>query len=670
MTTRPYFFLALAGCTLLFAPASAQNLLPKPQLAVMGKGYFKTKGSSFRVDNQVGSNAYNIYSAHWIKRSNGNARRLVCFSSLPGVVSAEAYRLHVTPDTIEVSASGKEGFLRAWQTINQLAGKRGIACCDINDAPAYKWRGLMMDVSRHFFPISYLKKQIDVMSEYKFNRLHLHLTDAAGWRIDIKRYPRLTNFAAWRPQASWKEWGKNGAKYCGQDSASAYGGFYTQDELRDLVHYAADRGITIVPEIEMPGHSEEVLAAYPELSCTHEPYTQSDFCAGSVATYDFLENVLKEVMDIFPSYYIHVGGDEAAKKSWATCPLCQKKMKEEGIADANGLQASLIAHMGEFLSKHGRQLVGWDEVIAGNLSRNTTVMLWRGTDLAHEAIKHGYDVVLSPGAYCYFDSYQDFPKGQPEAIGGFLTTERVYSYVPGGDLSADEREKIIGVQGNLWTEYVPTPEHAEYMLYPRALALAEIGWNGTKVKDYPEFKVRALAQVTHLVEEGVHPFDLKHEVGERKQKLTVVDHKARGAKVTYNHHYSKYYPAAGIETLVDGKFGGWSHGDGNWQGFIGKGCFDVTVDLGNTMKISSVTTDFMQSCGPEIFYPSRYVVSVSNDGKDYVPVIDQKYESKKEPQIDVKGFVWKGSKMARYVRIQAEPSTFGGWLFADEIIVK
>ena len=262
------------------------------------------------------------------------------------------------------------------------------------------------------------------MAQYKFNYLHLHLTDAAGWRIEIKRYPRLTNFAAWRPQASWTEWAANGHRYTYADSCNAYGGYYTQDQLRHLVAYAAQRGITIVPEIEMPGHSEEVLTAYPELSCTHQPYQQADFCPGSIATYDFLENVLSEVMDVFPSKYIHIGGDEAAKKSWGSCPLCQQMMRQLAC-DKDGLQAHLIAHMGRFLQRHGRQLVGWDEVIAANLPANTTVMVWRDTQYAHRALQHGYGVVLSPGAYCYLDAYQDAPHTQPEAIGGYLPLDKV-----------------------------------------------------------------------------------------------------------------------------------------------------------------------------------------------------------------------------------------------------
>lgn len=662
--------LTVAAMALLMAQASAQTLLPMPQKVSMGKGTFRTD-SPIKIENTVGSDAENLYSKAFAQQTAADAKRVVRLTTLQGAQSPEAYRLHVTPDSIVVSAQSADGFLRAWQTIDQLKGKKGIACCDIEDAPAYKWRGLMLDVSRHFFPISHLKKQIDVMAQYKFNRLHIHLTDAAGWRIEIKRYPRLTDFAAWRPQASWKEWGQNGAQYCQENADGAYGGYYTQDELRDLVAYAAERGITIVPEIEMPGHSEEVLTAYPELSCTHEPYKQADFCPGSVATYDFLENVLKEVMDIFPSHYIHVGGDEAAKKSWPTCKLCQQKMAELGIDDVNALQAHLIAHMGNFLAEHGRELVGWDEVIAGDLAKNTTVMVWRGTNYAHEAIKHGYNVVLSPGAYCYLDSYQDAPNTQPEAIGGYLPTEKVYGYVPGSDLPEAERKMITGVQGNLWAEYVPTREHAEYMLWPRALAIAEIGWNGTETKNYPEFKARAIKHVEVLKSEGVNAFDLKNEVGERKESLTDIKHKAIGAKVTYNRPYNDSYKAGGDAAMVDGKRGGWAFGDGRWQGFIGRGdCFDVTLDLGKATKISRVGVDFLQVCGPEIFFPSQFKVSVSTDGKNFKEVYNHSEKSEKTILPDVRTYQWKGSANAQYIRIQAKQSDFGGWVFCDEVTVK
>lgn len=671
MTTKSIPSLALAAClSLSFYGAAAQSLLPKPQSFTARKGVFGTAANSFKIKNEAGPDAENIYTAEFSAKSAPQARRVVRFTRLAGASSGEAYTLHITPDTLLISAASADGFRFAWQTINQLSTKKGIAACDVSDAPAYKWRSLMIDVSRNFQPISFLKKQIDVMSQYKFNRLHLHLTDAAGWRMEIKRYPRLTTMAAWRPERTWKDWSNNGACYSQEGSDSAYGGYYTQDELRELVKYAAKRGITIVPEIEMPGHSAEVLTAYPELSCTHEPYKQMDFCPGSVATYDFLENVLKEVMDVFPSKYIHVGGDEADKISWPTCPLCQRKMKELGT-DKDGLQAYLIAHFGKFLSEHGRQLVGWDEVIAGNLAKNTTVMVWRGLEKAHEAIEHGYDVVLSPGEFCYLDAYQDAPVTQPEAHGGYLPLSKVYSYVPGENLPEAERRRITGVQGNLWTEHIPTAEHAEYMLYPRALAIAEIGWSGAEKKDYADFYKRALQQTDHLRRQGVNTFDLRHEHGERPESFVTTKHKAVGCKVIFNHRYSDKYKAQGDQTLVDGKHGGWTYGDHKWQGFIGKGwCLDLVIDLGKVQKISSVSADFMQSYSAWVFYPSEYKVSISDDGKNFTEVYDGKWATDHDIRAGIRTLAWKGAKLARYIRVQGSTTEDGGWLFTDEIVVK
>ena len=606
----------------------------------------------------------------------------------------EAYTLTVTPDGPRIDATGL-GRYRAEQTLAQYAGGK-MPCGVVEDAPAYVWRGAMLDVSRHFFSLDFVKKQIDVLARYKVNRLHLHLTDAAGWRMEIKRYPRLTSLAAFRTSDSWKTWWEGrkdhgGAddplrrKYVEEGQPGACGGYYTQDELRGLVRYAAERGITIIPEIEMPAHSEETLTAYPELSCTHEPYKQADFCPGSVATYDFLEHVLEEVMDVFPSTYIHIGGDEAGKASWAACPRCQQKMKELGIwnpesgtlADGHQLhklQAHLVAHMGEFLQSHGRKLIGWDEVIDEDLSKNTTVMVWRNADFAADAVRNGYDVILSPGSHCYLDGYQDAPNLEPEAMGGFTPLEKVYGFVPGEALSAEQRAKHVkGVQGNLWTEYVPTEAQVEHMLYPRILALAEIGWNGTATKDYADFRKRALKEVAALRAEGVMAFDLAHEVGNRKEYTTPVRHKAVGAKVTYAAPYnSSAYAAAGDASMTDGLRGSWSYGDKRWQGFIGGGDyrFDVTLDLGKATAFRQVSTDFMQMCGPEIYYPSDYVVSVSSDGVNFTELGRMHHESAKTVNPDVLTFSVKKAAKARYIRVQATASAFGGWLFADEVIVK
>ena len=673
-TARIHNILALAVC-LLATGAQAQDkavqrLLPKPQQVQPGKGLFRT-AEGIKVENLAGDEAQNVFMPAWAASSDAQARRVLRLERLGQAVSPEAYRLHIGTDTMVVSAASRQGFMHAWQTVVQMASAKGVPCADIADWPAYRWRGLMIDVVRHFFPVSFLKRQVDVMAQYKFNRLHLHLTDAEGWRMQMKRYPRLTDSVAFRPIEPWVEWRAAGMPFCAENTPGAYGGFYTQDELRDLVAYAEERGITVVPEIEMPGHSGAVLTAYPELSCTHEPHKQSDFCAGSVATYDFLENVLKEVMDVFPSHYIHVGGDEAAKKSWPACPVCRTKMRELGTESVDSLQAYLITRMGQFLNAHGRQLVGWDEVTAGNLSRNTTVMVWRGTDRAHEAIRHGYDVVLAPSSYCYLDLYQDAPERQRPAFRGYVPLEKVYSYVPGEDLPEAERKLITGVQGNLWTEHVATPDHVEQMLWPRGLALAETGWNGTAEKNYPDFRKRALLQVRHLKDdEHMHPFDLQHEVGQRPESLRPVKSKAIGAKVTYNKMYSKSYPAGGATALVDGKRGGWAYEDGRWQAFTGTDAMDVTVDLGKVVSVKEIEAGFMQMSRPGVNLPAQVVFEVSTDGLHFSQVY-----AKDEPQVKTLSAVyrthaWRGHRKVRYIHVKGQPSSFGGFVMCDEIVVR
>ena len=656
----------------------AQSLLPKPQNAIFRKGCFNT-AKPFAVTNEAGFMAQNLYTAPLIEKNSADGKgRAVVFRKSDAAKGREAYKIRVTTDSLIIEAAAAEGFLRAGQTLGQLAAtasKSSAApsypCCDIADAAAFEWRGMMLDVSRHFFPIEFLKKQIDVMARYKLNRLHLHLTDAAGWRMEIKRYPRLTGLGAWRTDASWKKWWNGDRGYVEEGQPGAHGGYYTQDQLRELVDYAAERGVTIVPEIEMPAHSEEALTAYPEYSCTHEPYKQADFCPGNAGVYDFLENVLLEVMDVFPSKDIHVGGDEAGKASWGNCPLCQRKMREEGLKDVNQLQASLIRHFEQFLESHGRHLIGWDEIIEDNLQKNTNVMVWRNVDESKKAIAAGNRVILSPGKFCYLDSYQDAPPTQPEAIGGYLPLEHVYAFNPLEYFNADELKSVRGVQGNLWTEYVPTPEHAEYMLYPRVLAIAEIGWNGTKKKDFADFRRRALNESELLRGKGVNAFDLKGEIGERPERYHTVKHNALGAKVTYNAPYGKPYPAAGETALTDGLQGGWTYGDGRWQGFIGKEGLDVTIDLGKTRTVSSVAATFMQVCGAEIYFPASFSVAVSADGKAFKEIYlsENTVEKTDKPGFRTEQFKGRGAK-ARYVRVKALPGAFGGWLFTDEIIVK
>ena len=459
--------------------------------------------------------------------------QLSLVEQLPEIHHPEGYVLTASTDGVTIQATTKAGLFYGQQTLKQLQTADGkIPVGTVVDEPRFDYRGLMLDVSRHFFDTEFIKKQIDAMACYKLNRLHLHLTDAAGWRIEIKRYPKLTGLAAWREYATRKEWSNNERTYVEEGTPGAYGGYFTQEQIRELVAYAAERHITIIPEIEMPSHSEEVLTAYPELSCTHEPYKQSDFCIGNEKTFEFLQNVLLEVMELFPSPYIHIGGDEAGKSSWKTCPLCQARMKREGLKNVDELQSYLIHRIDTFLTAHGRRLVGWDEILDGGLSPNATVMSWRGTEGGLKAAAAGHDAIMTPGEFCYFDSYQDAPHSQPEAIGGYLPLKKVYAYNPAPDtLSAEQAARIRGVQANLWAEYIPTPEHMEHMIYPRLLALSEVAWSAAERKEYADFHRRALRAVEELKEKGYNSFDLKNEIGNRPGADEPIAHLAVGKPV-------------------------------------------------------------------------------------------------------------------------------------------
>ena len=608
-----------------------------------------------------------------VEAPTSNAIVLKQVEELPGVASAEGYVLTSTKKGVEVQAKTGAGLFYGVQTLLQMAAEGNkVAFGTITDEPRFEYRGMMLDVSRHFFGLDFVKKQIDAMAYYKLNRLHIHLTDAAGWRIEIKKYPRLTNFAAWRSGKNWKEWWNGDRKYMEEGSEGAEGGYFTQDQCREIVEYAKKHYITVIPEIEMPSHSEEVLTAYPELSCTHVPYKQADFCVGNEKTFEFLENVLLEVMEIFPSEYIHVGGDEASKQSWKTCPLCQARMKKEGLKDVDELQSYLIERMEKFLNKHGRNLLGWDEILEGGLAPNATVMSWRGVEGGLKAIEGGHRAIMSPGGYCYFDSYQDAPHTQPEAIGGYLPLKKVYSYDPIPETFTPEQAKLMyGVQANLWAEYIPTPEHLEYMIYPRILALAEVAWSAVANKNYEDFHGRALKAVDELRAKGYNTFDLKNEVGNRPGADKPVEHLGIGKKVSYaeGHNYYSGYTAGGDDALVNGILGGWSYSDQLWQGFLKD--IDLTIDLEKETAIKNVGADFMQICGPGVFMPKQVIISVSNDGKEFTELAKIDHQVVKDDAVTFKNFGWEGEANARYVRYQAEiDRNFGGFLFVDEIVIK
>ena len=679
-------FLWVLGMCLTAHSLKAQSVIPVPLKMEQGTGCFLLSENTKLYINLQGLEAQllenclqalPVHLKKGKKKDTQNMLSLLITEKNHQLPSPESYTLSVTPQQILIRATSGAGLFYGLQTLLQLAqpsgaGSYSIASVEIEDTPRFAYRGLMLDVSRHFSTKEFIKKQIDALAYYKINRLHLHLTDAAGWRLEIKKYPLLTEFAAWRTDPTWKQWWNGGRKYVRCDAPGTYGGYYTQDDIREILEYARQHYITVIPEIEMPSHSEEVLAAYPQLSCSGEPYKNSDFCVGNEETFTFLENVLTEVMELFPSEYIHIGGDEAGKSAWKTCPKCQKRMKDEHLANVDELQSYLIHRIEKFLNNHGRHLLGWDEILQGGIAPNATVMSWRGEEGGIAAVTSGHRAIMTPGAYCYLDSYQDAPYSQPEAIGGYLPLKKVYSYNPvPASLTAEQAKLVYGVQGNLWVEYIPTPEHVEYMIYPRILALAETAWSAPERKSWPDFHTRALSAVADLQAKGYHPFDLKKEIGSRPESLQSVSHLALDKKVIYNSPYSSHYPAQGNTALTDGIRGDWTYGDGSWQGFISDNRLDVTIDMEKETSIHSVTAAFMQVVGAEVFLPETVVISISDDGTHFTELRNQHFEVSKETPIRFTDISWQGEAKGRYVRYQAQAgSEFGGWIFTDEIIVK
>lgn len=501
------------------------NVIPYPQSVEIGKGVFKGTGANFNCDQAIDAESIKLIRdfADKITFVSGRTNSFASPVGLAKVVSEgkmkgfvflkeasmgpEEYSIDISKKTCLVKASDKSGFLYAIQTLKQLTDveifsdkisptqKFLFPVVSIKDKPRFAYRGMHLDCARHFFSVEEVKKYLDIMAVYKLNRLHWHLTEDQGWRIEIKKYPRLTQIGAFR----------NGTMI-GKDFRSndgiRYGGYYTQEQIKDVVAYAGKLGITIIPEIDLPGHMLGALAAYPELGCTGGPYevwtkwgvSDEVMCPGKEAMFTFLEDVFTELMELFPSEYIHIGGDECPKTEWAKCPDCQARIKALGIkADGKHtaeqyLQSYVTARVQKFLNDHGRKIIGWDEVLEGELAPGATVMSWRGVDGGIQAAAMGFDVIMTPNTYCYFDYYQSKDTAQePLAIGGNLPIEKVYSYEPYEGLNASQQKHILGVQANLWTEYIGTNEYLEYMLLPRMCALSEIQWCKSSDKNFDRF---------------------------------------------------------------------------------------------------------------------------------------------------------------------------------------
>lgn len=503
--SRNYVTGLAAACSLLLIACSPEevrqvNLIPKPEQMTMTGGTF-TVDSLALFGGQSSRNIKTVIDEAW----SGNP---------------EGYQLDVTPGGIDLRAGSPDGLFYGMQTLRQLYAGGEVPCVSIRDNPRFGYRGLHLDVSRHFFSKEEVMKLLDVMSFYKLNTLHMHLTDAGGWRIEIDKYPKLTSETAFRTESDWRKWwdGRD-RKYLPEGTPGAYGGYYTKEDIREIVKHAASKHINIIPEIEFPGHSEEVLMAYPELSCSGKPYQNGDFCIGNEQSFTFMEDVLAEVIDLFPSEYIHVGGDECPKVRWKSCPKCQARIKAEGIKGDSKhtaeeyLQSYVISRMEKFVESKGRHIIGWDEILEGGLAPNATVMSWRGVDGGIEAAKQKHNVIMTPNSYLYFDYYQSTDtEHDPLAIGGYLPLERVYSFEPTAGIPEEYQKDVTGVQANLWTEYIPTFSQVEYMVLPRMDALAEVQWTNAP-KDFKAFLPR-LVRMTELYDRlgynyAKHIFDIR-----------------------------------------------------------------------------------------------------------------------------------------------------------------
>jgi len=712
MKSRYFALLILAVMTLstCIPPSSSDiSIIPQPANAHVQPGSF-TIDPDTRIITQL-ENEEEVkvceYLSAYIKRVAGFELEIVddeSVSSFSGdmvittynadsTMDDEEYRLQIQGgSSVVLQARTTAGLFYGVQTILQMLPAEIMSdklvkdidltmpAVYIHDYPRFEWRGMHLDVCRHFFPVEFVKKYLDLMALYKMNVFHWHLTEDQGWRIEIKKYPELTEVGAWRTEPD----------------GSRYGGFYTQEDIKEIVAYAAERNITVVPEIEMPGHCIAALAAYPDLSCTGGPFEvatiwgvkEDVYCAGNEKTFEFLENVLLEVMELFPGEYIHIGGDEVPKARWEKCRKCQARIRNEGLANEYELQSYFIKRMETFLNEHERKLIGWDEILEGGLAPDATVMSWRGEEGGIEAAQMGHDVVMTPGDYCYFDHYQANPATQPKAIGGLTTVKDVYHYNPASaELNEAEQEHILGAQGNLWTEYIATPEYAEYMAVPRMLALAEVDWSRESriswprflrklehhfaildildvnycdavfdVEISPEFDSEAKAVVISMTSEfedaeirytmdGSEPnmesivYDTIFELeksgtikarafinGQMKGNVSQRDiqlHKAVGKPITYKDNYSERYDGGGDYGLVNGLQGSQHYRDGNWQGFSGTD-IELVIDLEKEMDITEISVGFLQNVTTWIFFPSKisFLVSESGAEDDFETVAD------------------------------------------------
>ena len=664
----------------------------------------------------------------------------------PAIGNREGYVLTVKADRVTLNGQTENGVFYGIQTLRKSIPAETKATSillpagSIQDEPRFSYRGMHLDVGRHFFPIEFVKKYIDLLALHNMNTFHWHLTEDQGWRIEIKKYPKLTEIGAWRDRTVI---GRNTEEY----DNTRYGGFYTQEQAKEIVKYAGERYITVIPEVDLPGHMLAALAAYPEMGCTGGPYEvcprwgvfEDVLCIGNEKSMQFLEDVMAEIIDIFPSKYIHIGGDEAPRTRWKKCPKCQARIRTEKLkADKNHtaedrLQSYCMTRIEKLLNSKGRQIIGWDEILEGGLAPEATVMSWRGEDGGIKSARMGHDVVMTPGNYMYLDFYQADPKTQPYAIGGYTPIKKVYSYnpVPADSLTAEECRHILGVQANTWTEYIQTPEHLEYMMFPRALAVAEIGWTPQELRTWEDFKPRMNAHISKLQGMGIRTFTLSDELEVTMQvdtagrKIEVIldaekypaevryttdgstpvassalyagpiivrdsayikaaifrdgvlqgtptekkvdYHRAINKPIHYNSKLYEGYMAGGTNALLDGYRGGLTYLDGRWQGYLDD--LDCVIDMEEETDIHKVSIRFMQLIGPGVFQPGQVELLTSEDGENFISrgIVPTTVPAD-DPDLLFQEYTFDGNWKARYVRLKA-PRANPGFIFADEIVV-
>ena len=647
-------------------------------------------------------------------------------------VDNEAYQLSIGMDSVLIKANSESGLSHGLSSLMQLihqyrpegSGKVYLPSLIINDSPAFKHRGLLLDVCRHFFDKETVKKYIDELAYYKMNVLHWHLTEDQGWRVQIDKYPRLTEISSWRRDTS----------------GELYGGFYGKEDLHEIVEYASERNITIIPEIELPGHSQAALAAYPQLSCEGRPVEVANdwgvfkeiYCAGNDSTFTFLEDVLAEVLDIFPSKYIHIGGDEAPKYRWEHCKKCQRRMADEGLHDEHELQSYFIKRIEKFLNSKGRILIGWDEILEGGLSPNATVQSWRGIEHGITAASQHHNVIMSPTSHCYFD--YDLKS---------IDLNKVYHFDPiPEELDSSLHHYILGGECNMWTEHVPDENNLDSKVFPRILAMSEVLWSYPHDRNFEEFLYRVQHHYKHLKSEEIQyglegipvKLELQENDGQLKLKLTegvpglqlmyrtpahnqyreyttpiplnfngalnvqatkngdlygnvfsqeIAAHYALNTLPNYKGEYNKWYTAGGDKGLTNGLLGSLDFRDGNWQGFWGKD-LDVEIELDTLINAKKIELGFYQYNNAWIFFPKAVEVWVSSDGESWQsldkkrPKTQPRQRGKLVERLDF--WLAESAPPIAYVKVKAknlgkvpdwhEAAGSDCWIFIDEIIVQ